>query len=118
MPYKVHVVVNSKILHTKKLVWDVQMYRRRDHPVHQGRIRLICKLKFKFQMENWDLNLLIKYFSCNTPLYDALKKVSNFNFNINPLQPGVAFLYPLKTSENLFPSWRNQSIDLLCKSIN
>ena len=26
---------------------------------------------------------------------------NDINVSINPLQPGVAFLYPLKTSENL-----------------
>ena len=30
-----------------------------------------------------------------------LKTSENLNVQINPLQPGAAFLYPLKTSENL-----------------
>ena len=30
-----------------------------------------------------------------------LKKIIEKKIVINPLQPGVAFLYPLKTSENL-----------------
>ena len=28
--------------------------------------------------------------------------LNTINFHFNPLQPGVAFLYPLKTSENLY----------------
>ena len=41
---------------------------------------------------------------CSKLLRKRLKAETNIgNFSgINPLQPGVAFLYPLKTSENLW----------------
>ena len=34
-------------------------------------------------------------------VWELLSKNIKDSDNINPLQPGVAFLYPLKTSENL-----------------
>ena len=79
-------------------IWNVYVRVGNGRRVQEGRCSSKC-----FMAQNWYLIILwrkgiVIFF---VTLAAVISEQECNLANVNPLQPGVAFLYPLKTSENL-----------------